>query len=77
MGDVVRMEHLAINELQQLGRVGDEAALLELGRKVLDMDFCFGDKEYCESRHELAEMELNRIFTQTSSMSSMKTTCRS
>ena len=51
------MNHLTIDELQQYGRLGNEEALLELGRKVLDLDFCFGEKRYCSNQHDLAMLE--------------------
>jgi len=48
--------NLMLEELQRAGRSGDEAAIMELGRKVLDMDFCFGEDKYCEHRYAMAEL---------------------
>lgn len=48
---------LSVEELQRLGRAGDSSAVAELGRRALDMDFCFGDEVYCEHRHELSDLQ--------------------
>lgn len=48
---------LTIEELQRRGRIGDSEAILELGRRVLDFDFClFGTNRYCEHLHSLHEL---------------------
>lgn len=56
------MNSLSIEELQIQGRAGNEEAILELGRRALDMDFCFSDSEYCVHKIEMAELksELDR-----------------
>lgn len=48
-----------IEELQRLGRSGDHKALIELGKAVLEFDFCMTDasKKYCEHLHELKYLE--------------------
>ena len=57
------LKHNTIEELQQLGNNGDEAALLELGRKVLDVDFCLVEKHYmnrdrvCTHLNELVKLQ--------------------
>lgn len=49
---------LDIADLQRRGRAGDQEAIVELGRRVLDFDFClFGTPHYCEHQHELVELE--------------------
>lgn len=53
----VGMNHLTIDELQQYGRLGNEEALLELGRKVLEFDFCMGGKTYCCHMDALVEIQ--------------------
>lgn len=49
---------LAIEDLQRRARTGDVDALTELGRRVLDLDFClFGTTHYCQHEHELHELQ--------------------
>lgn len=54
------MNTLTIEELQRRGLAGDEAAILELGRRVLDFEFCFGpgEKRYCQHEHELHALQV-------------------
>lgn len=54
---------MSIEDLQSQGLAGDEAAILELGRRVLEMDFCMSDTVYCEHRHELRELQ-NQLDTE-------------
>jgi len=51
----MKYQHLTINELQNYGIAGDEGALAELGRRVLDMTFCY-EKEYCVHEDELESL---------------------
>ena len=51
------LNHLTIKELQRLGRSGDASALAELGKRVLDMKFCFDDDKYCSHRIELYDLQ--------------------
>jgi hypothetical protein len=50
---------LDIETLQRRGRAGDEAALMELGRRVLDFDLCLLNSgiRYCEHEHELQALQ--------------------
>lgn len=50
---------LTIEELQSLGQAGDESAILELGRRVLEFDFCLTEQSriYCEHAFELQTLE--------------------
>lgn len=50
-------EHLSIKELQSIGIGGDTAALIELGKRVLSMEFCPNDEHICEHEHELFELK--------------------
>lgn len=45
------ISHLTIDELQSAGRSGSLEALQELGRKVLDMNFCYGDLHAARCDH--------------------------
>ena len=47
--------HQTIDELQRHGLAGDEAAILELGRRALNLTFDCGT--YCEHREELWDLE--------------------
>lgn len=53
---------LDVEDLQRRGRTGDESAILELGRRVLDIDFCLADsgKRYCRHEHDFNEL-LNKL----------------
>jgi hypothetical protein len=46
-----------IQELQKLGSSGDERALIELGSRVLNLDFCFDDNKYCSHLIELSNLQ--------------------
>lgn len=50
---------MTIEELQNKGSTGDEEALKELGRRVLDFDFCLIEQSrlYCEHESELQTLE--------------------
>lgn len=50
-------KNLSLDELQRLGKNGDKSAIFELGDKLLDFDFCFGETKYCEHLVELRELE--------------------
>ena len=54
------MGHMTIEDLQRFGRSGDEQSLAELGKRVLDFNFClFGnDGQYCDHRDELHKLEI-------------------
>ena len=47
------LNHLTIEELQRQARIGNEQATLELGKRVMDFSFCFGEARYCEHEYEL------------------------
>lgn len=51
---------LDIEDLQRRGRAGDESAILELGRRVLDFEFCLANSEgrYCKHEHDLHALEV-------------------
>ncbi len=52
------MSARSINDLQRAGRAGDTDAIMELGQRVLDFDFClFGTEHYCEHNHALYELQ--------------------
>jgi hypothetical protein len=55
---------LDIETLQRRGRAGDEAALMELGRRVLDFDLCLLNtpNRYCEHEHELQALQARLIM---------------
>lgn len=48
---------MSLEELQSHGLAGDQEAILELGRRVLEFDFCMSNTSYCEHRIELKELE--------------------
>jgi hypothetical protein len=49
---------LSINELQSYGISGDEEALLELGKRVMNMPINDHDSQlFCEYRFELEELQ--------------------
>lgn len=48
---------LAIEDLQRMGNAGDENALIALGKKVLDFDFCLSDDKFCDHRFELEDIK--------------------
>ena len=51
---------LTIKDLQRLGNGDDEGTLIELGRRVLDLDFRVeGDRHICEYRNKLEDLELS------------------
>lgn len=47
----------SIEDLQQRGQAGDEEAIAELGRRVMDFDFCLSDTGYCKHKLELHELQ--------------------
>lgn len=52
------MMSLTIEELQRRGRIGDQEAIMELGRRVLDFEFCMmGTPHYCEHMHDLHDLQ--------------------
>ena len=52
-----RFRYLSIKELQQVG-LDEIAALTELGRRVIDFEFCDEDtKKYCASCEELEQLQ--------------------
>jgi len=53
----MRFAHLTIVELQSFGRSGDANALIELGKRVLDIEFCFDDNKFCSHRDELSDLQ--------------------
>lgn len=50
------LQNLTIGELQRESANGDESCLMELGRRVLDMDLCYQSHE-CNHIHELSNLE--------------------
>ena len=55
----MNLEHLGVEELQRLARLGDTAALRALGVKVMDLDFCLSDLRYCKHLQELIELKFD------------------
>lgn len=49
--------NLKLEELQYLGMSNDQDAILELGRRALDMDFCMSDKSHCKHSLELIQLQ--------------------
>lgn len=52
----MKYKNHAVEELQTLGALGDTEALIELGKRVLDFDFCLGTNHYCEHFVELDKL---------------------
>lgn len=48
--------NFSISELQSFGITGDEEAITELGRRVLDIRFC-GEAPMCDHEIELADLQ--------------------
>ena len=53
----MKPENLTMEELQHYGQCGDIEILAELGRRVLEFEFCYGDNRYCTHRIELGELK--------------------
>ena len=49
------LSHLTIPELQDMNEC--DSAIMELGRRVLNFDFCLNNSKYCVHKMELEELQ--------------------